>query len=81
MTHESKGHRRAEGTALPEYPCTQCGGDAYVGFTDWLGPDGQVIDKAERLCSRCAKERNVSWSFHRRPNVRDVPTSGTNGES
>jgi len=46
-----------------EFPCTECGGDAYIGLSDWIGPDGQIIDKDERLCTRCAKKRNIEWKF------------------
>ena len=42
----------------PEYPCTECGGDALMGFTGWRNRDGEVtIKEDERLCNRCAKER------------------------
>jgi hypothetical protein len=47
-----------------EYPCTECGGDAYIGMSNWSGPEGQIIGKDERLCNRCAKKRNLEWSFH-----------------
>ena len=42
----------------PKYPCTQCGKDAFVGYTahkkgDW----GGVVKKGERLCTGCFKKR------------------------
>lgn len=42
----------------PEFPCTQCGGDAFVGYSankgsDW---DGKV-KIGERLCTSCFQSR------------------------
>ena len=54
------------GSASFEYPCTECGGDAYIGMSNWSeSATGKVIiGKDERLCNRCAKKRNIEWSFH-----------------
>ena len=43
-----------------EFPCTDCGGDAYVGMSGWRGPQGVMIDASERLCMPCAKKRGVA---------------------
>ena len=45
-------------SALVEFPCTECGGDAYVGMSSLGESSGRVlIRKGERLCMRCAKRR------------------------
>jgi len=64
------------GLVRREYPCTECAGDATVGFSNWRGPTGQIIGKKERLCSACAKKRRITFSFHAKPNDKDVPRSG-----
>lgn len=44
--------------ALPEFPCTSCGGDAYVGMSNLRASGGRVlIRKDERLCMACAMKR------------------------
>lgn len=43
-----------------EYPCTDCGGDAYIGLSNWTGPQGRIIGKKERLCLPCARQRGIS---------------------
>lgn len=48
----------------PQFFCTDCGGDAYVGMSGWSGPQGEIIKKDERLCLKCAKVRGVTFSFH-----------------
>jgi len=40
--------------AEKKYPCTQCGEDAYLGYTG--GWDG-AVKEGERLCTRCFKRR------------------------
>lgn len=51
-------------TKQPEYPCTDCGGDAEVGFSDWRSREkGQVVGKDERLCMCCAKKRGIESPF------------------
>ncbi len=47
----------------PSYKCTECGGDAFIGFTKWSGPDGEIVSKNERLCSRCLAKRGIQFSF------------------
>lgn len=37
-----------------EFPCTECAGDAFVGYAE--GWQGQV-KKGERLCTRCFQKR------------------------
>lgn len=45
-------------SALVELPCTECGGDAYVGMSSLRDSGGRVlIRKGERLCMACAKNR------------------------
>lgn len=50
-----------------EYLCTECGGDAYYGLTNWIDSiTGKIlIGPKERLCAKCARPRQVEWSFHR----------------
>lgn len=50
----------------PEYPCTDCGGDAYIGYaagkeknSDWNG----LLKKVERLCTGCFKKRGGKKFF------------------
>ncbi len=50
--------RSVEGSSY-EYPCTDCGGDAYVGLSGWRGPEGEIISKNERLCLRCGRKRGI----------------------
>ena len=52
----------APARSVPDYPCTECGGDAFFGYTadkptDWNG----AVQVGERLCSRCAAKRGVSF--------------------
>ena len=42
----------------PEYPCTDCGGDAFIGYSankeaDWNGK----VKIGERLCTACFQKR------------------------
>lgn len=38
----------------PKYPCTQCRGDAFIGY----GPGwSEKVQAGERLCTRCFKAR------------------------
>ena len=53
-----------------KFPCTQCRGDAFVGYTaskehgDW----GGLVKIGERLCSRCFQARGgVVFLGGRRP--------------
>jgi len=47
------------GTSPHEYPCTQCGGDAFIGYSasrkhgNWNGK----IKIGERLCTPCFQKR------------------------
>lgn len=50
----------------PEYPCTSCNGDAFIGYScgkkrksDW----GGLVKPGERLCTRCFKERGGKAVF------------------
>lgn len=45
---------------MPAYPCTVCGGDAFIGYAagrrkeqDW----GGKVKRGERLCTRCFQRR------------------------
>lgn len=58
---KSKSVRRKSVPEAKRYPCTDCGGDAYVGMSDWKGPGGQLIGKDERLCISCGRKRSVPW--------------------
>lgn len=40
--------------AKPKFSCTECGGDALVGYGN--GWEGRV-KKGERLCTRCFQKR------------------------
>ena len=41
-----------------EYPCTECGGDAYIGYMAKKGSDwGGLVYCGERLCTACFKRR------------------------
>ena len=40
-----------------EFACTDCGGDAYIGMSNLIGPRGQMIGRDERLCMRCTRKR------------------------
>lgn len=46
-----------------EYPCTECKGNAYVGYSHWRRSDRKkpFIKKGERLCLSCAKKRGVTF--------------------
>ena len=45
-----------------KYNCTDCGGDATVGLSDFRGvKEGIIIKKNERLCLTCARKRNVKF--------------------
>lgn len=44
-----------------EYPCTECGGDAFVGMSNWRDQaNKQVIGANERLCPACSRRRGIS---------------------
>ena len=41
-----------------EYPCTECGDDAYVAVgRSWTDDGGEIVKKGERLCGGCAAKR------------------------
>lgn len=51
-----------------EYPCTECKGDAFIGYTakkkgDW----GGLVQPGERLCTRCFQKRGGINVFAPRP--------------
>jgi hypothetical protein len=46
-----------------EHQCTECGGDAFIGMSDWTGPDGVIIGEDERLCIRCGRKRGIGHPF------------------
>lgn len=50
-----------QGRTAPHYSCTDCGGNAYVGMSNWKGPGGQLIGKDERLCISCTRKRGIVW--------------------
>lgn len=43
----------------PKYRCTDCGGDAFVGYSNVACADEVLVRKDERLCLRCCKKRGV----------------------
>lgn len=47
-----------ETTAAKEYPCTECGGDATIGYgsEDKESWDG-ITKKGDRLCTSCFRKR------------------------
>lgn len=45
-----------------EFPCTECGGDAFIAAVRWDGEN--KIREYERLCSSCGNRRGVSSFFH-----------------
>ena len=46
-----------------DYPCTQCNGNSFIGFSNVSGPNGPTIGKDERLCTACAKKRGFDFNF------------------
>lgn len=46
-----------------EFPCTECGGDAFIGMSNWKGPEGQIIGKDERLCTKCSRKGGIENPF------------------
>jgi len=41
-----------------KYPCTECGKNAWLGYSNWKNKDGDVvIKKSERLCTKCKDQR------------------------
>ena len=49
-----------------EFPCTDCGGDAFIGVSGWKKHDKYIIKKKERLCLKCAAKRGV-YIFNKKP--------------
>lgn len=46
----------------PDYPCTDCDRDAYVGIAASEGSDwGGRVKIGERLCMLCARKRGVAF--------------------
>lgn len=46
------------------FPCTECSGDAEVGFSNWTcAKKGCLIGPDERLCMRCARKRGLQNPF------------------
>ena len=52
-----EGTSHATPGSAHEFPCTECGGDAFIGMSNLRGPDGQIIGTKERLCMKCCKRR------------------------
>jgi hypothetical protein len=54
-----------ENKTTNKFPCTQCGGDAEVGYSNWSmkGVDGKVVREDERLCRQCFKKRTGKLVF------------------
>jgi len=50
----------------PKHPCTDCGSDAYIGMSNVIGPQGQIIGADERLCMKCTKKRGGFNPFARK---------------
>lgn len=50
----------AEPGESTDFRCTECNEPAFVRYSNWTGPQGQVIGKDESLCPRCAKKRRIS---------------------
>lgn len=47
--------------------CSKCGGDAFIGYSNWRDKEGRVmIKKRERLCMRCARQRGVEFSLNKK---------------
>lgn len=47
-----------------EFPCTECGCDAFIGYSNWIDRTGaKIIKDKERLCTKCARKRNISFNF------------------
>ena len=45
-----------------EYPCTECGGDAFIAYSakkngDW----GGLVKPGERICLPCGKRRGINF--------------------
>lgn len=45
------------------YPCTECNGDAMLGFSNFRKSNRKkpLIGKDERLCRKCARKRGLTW--------------------
>ena len=68
---EAEGGSGSASCSSPEYPCTECGGDAFIGMSGWSEADGSVmIGKKERLCLPCARNRGVENPFQTNKNDR-----------
>lgn len=51
----------------PEYPCTECGGDAFVGYaSNKKSAWGGLVKKGERICTRCFQRRGGNNFFGRK---------------
>jgi hypothetical protein len=69
---------REMGTRRFMYPCTDCSGDAFLGYSaktkrDW----GGKVKKGERLCTACFRKRVGFDMFH--GNVRKASGTGHSG--
>jgi DNA-directed RNA polymerase subunit RPC12/RpoP len=42
-----------------EYPCTECGEDAEIGYSNFYKGKKRIIGKKERLCRSCASKREL----------------------
>lgn len=58
---KSKPVRKKPVPEAKHYSCTDCGGNAYIGMSNWKGPGGQLIGKDERLCISCTRKRGIVW--------------------
>ena len=52
-----------------KYPCTQCGGDAYIAWANDKKKNidcfGAILKPGERLCLTCGRKRGVNFSFQK----------------
>lgn len=50
-----------------DYPCTSCGGDAYIGVSAGRKPMnwGGLVKRGERLCFTCFRKRGGENVFGR----------------
>ena len=52
----------------PEFPCTECGGDAFIGYcANKKGDWGGKVNPGERLCTRCFQKRGGGNFFAPQP--------------
>lgn len=58
MSEKPKSSTKPTYPSCTQYPCTECAGDAYIGYIGKrIGDWGGKVKPGERLCSRCFRKR------------------------